>query len=401
MSPSGLCPYFGDCGGCQSQDLSYPAQVSAKEVLLRELFATVWREAIPVTPSPVVWHYRNKVDPAFAPKRYETPPPKDFERETVLGFKKRGRWYWPLEIEACRIGPEGLDKLMAGVRAWYRGAGLRAFDAKRKQGFLRNLLVRDGKRSGERMVVLLTCPGPFDAASFVKVVRETYGADSIYRGISESLADVAFAEDLELLYGAPTIGEHMRIPDGDGTVDLSFQISPMSFFQTNPAATELLYGAIRAWVHAVQPTHLYDLYGGMGGIAFSCADLVDQVWSVESVEAASMDGRENACRNGIENVAFITEKVEKYLRRLVETEGLAEGAAIVLDPARSGLVPKAIRRLKELAPENVLYVSCNPKILARELPELLETHELISMRGFDLFPHTRHVEVVASLRRRK
>ena len=400
MTPNGLCPHFGDCGGCQSQDVPYAEQVAAKEAMLRELFAPVWEEPIPVTPSPVVWHYRNKVDPAFAPMHYDTPPPKDFERDTVLGFKKRGRWYWPLAIDECRIGPEGLGALLTGVRGWYREQGLRAFDSRRKQGFLRNLLVRDAKRTGERMVVLITCPGAFDAGPFVEAVQACYGADSIYRGVSESLADVAFAEELEPLHGAPHLIDRMRIPDGDNTVDLSFQISPMSFFQTNPAATELLYGAIRAWVRRAAPTHLYDLYGGMGGIAFSCADLVQHVWSVENVEAASADGRQNAARNGIENVTFLTEKVEKHLRRLAETDGLAEDAAVVLDPARSGLVPKAIRRLTELAPRNVLYVSCNPKILARELPDLLEAYTLTHLQAFDLFPHTKHVEVLASLRLR-
>lgn len=394
------CRHYGECGGCQAQDVAYARQLVAKQAQLAELFGAFWEDSIPVTPSPVIWNYRNKIDPSFALRRYDTPPPKDFPRETVLGFKKPGRWYWPLKISECQIGPEGLGPLLAGVKRWVAESGLRAFDSRAKEGFLRNLLVRDAKRTGERMVVLITCPGAFDAAPFVRMVSETFGAVSIWRGISERGADVAIADELELLHGEPSINETLHIPDGGAALELNFRISPMSFFQTNPCATEALYGAIRAWVRDHAPAHLYDLYGGMGGIAFSCAGLVGHVWSVEEVEAASIDGRENAERNGIGNVTFITEKVEKYLQYQLEAEGLAEGAAVVLDPARGGMHPKAIKRLITLAPERVLYVSCNPKLLARELPEFLEQYRLAAVQAFDLFPHTKHVEVLAALERK-
>lgn len=390
------CPYFGECGGCQSQDLDYLEQLAQKAAFLESLFGAYWPEPIQVTPSPVVWHYRNKVDPAFAPKRYPEPPPPGFVRETVLGFKRKGRWFWPLDIEECHIGPEGLDALLAAVRRWYRQEGFRGFDSRTGEGFLRVLLVRDAKRTGERMVVLITRPGPFDPKPFLDAILPVYPADSVYRGIFSGLADVAAAEALELLHGAPHITERLHIPEPGGVRKLDFRISPMSFFQTNPAATESLYGAIRAWVRRSAPETLYDLYGGSGGIAFSCADLVRRVWSVENVEEASRDGRENARLNGIDHVYFLSEDVRKYLKRLLEEEGFERGAAVVIDPPRSGLHPKVIRRLIELTPANLLYVSCNPKILARELPVFLEHYRLDAIEAFDLFPHTRHVEVLAA-----
>jgi 23S rRNA (uracil1939-C5)-methyltransferase len=137
----------------------------------------------------------------------------------------------------------------------------------------------------------------------------------------------------------------------------------------------------------------------MGGIAFSCADLVESVISVESVESASVDGRANAMRNGIGNVTFVTQAVEHYLRDARDGDGLLPECAVVLDPARSGLHPKALKRLMELAPRDLCYVSCNPAQLARELPVLLEGYRLDSLRGFDLFPHTPHVEAVAVLQK--
>jgi len=400
-APNGKrCRHFGDCGGCQSQDLPYAAQVEAKSAMLAELFAAFSAEPVPVTPSPRIWHYRNKVDPSFSPMQYEKPPPEDFQRETVLGYKRTGRWFWPLDIEECLIGPEGMDMLLPAVRNWYRAEGHRAFDSRKDEGILRNLLVRDAKRTGERMVVLITCPGELDLSGFVEAVQTAFPAHSIYRGISSRKAEVAIADELELLYGAEQITETLEIPLAQGLRTLHFRISPNSFFQTNPLATEALYGALRQRLTEIQPECLYDLYGGSGGIAFTCADLVSQVWSVESVAEASLDGEANARRNDIHNVTFITEDVRHYLRHQREAEGLASGAAVIVDPPRSGMHPKALKRLVALGPEHILYVSCNPKILAKELPTFLGDYALHSLEGFDLFPHTRHVEVLAHLRRK-
>lgn len=395
MNP--LCPHFGDCGGCHSQDVPYPEQVLAKQIALEALFAETWAAPIPVTPSPVLWNYRNKIDPAFSPMQYEVAPPKGFPRETVLGYKRKGRWFWPLEVEDCLIAPEGMRELFASVRQWYRERGLRAFHSKSGEGQLRNLLVREGKHTGERMVVLITTTtGDADPVEgFVEAVQRAWPAHSIQHGTSDSRADVALCDALDVLHGAPSIREELHVPGVPRP--LSFQISPMSFFQTNTLATEGLYAAARNWVAATRPATLYDLYGGMGTIAMACADLVGEVVSVESVEAASIDGRANVAQNGIANVSFHTDKVENYLRLLRDGTGLAENAGVVLDPPRAGMNPKAIRRLLQLAPANLLYISCNPKIFAQELKAFGESYDITSLQGFDLFPHTPHVELIASL----
>ena len=396
----GLCPHFGDCGGCVSQDVPYAQQLEAKSRRLSEIFAAFWDQPIPVAPSPAVWHYRNKVDPSFARKRYDTAPPPGFERETVLGFKRRGRWFWPLDIRECRIGPEGIGRLLDAVRDWARQQQLQAWDSREDCGFLRTLLVREGKRTRERLVALITRDGDFNRTSLVDAVNGALPASSIYRGIYRGRADGAFAEELELIHGAPHITERMCVPDGDSTRTLDFRISPMSFFQTNTLATEVLYGRIRAWVRGTGARHLFDLYGGAGGIAFSCADLVGRVWSVENVAAASEDGRANAGCNGIENVEFVTAEVQKYLHPDLHPAGWPDNCAAVLDPPRAGMHPKAIKRLIALRPASLLYVSCNPANLARELPEFLREYTLTGVEAVDLFPHTPHVEAIAALRAR-
>ena len=136
-----------------------------------------------------------------------------------------------------------------------------------------------------------------------------------------------------------------------------------------------------------------------GGIAFSCSDLVERVYAVEGIFAAIEDGERNASLNGITNVMFFAEKVKNYLLGVLGEGGLPNGAVAVVDPPRAGMHPKALRRLVDLAPQAILYISCNPKILARELPGLVEKYKLEDLQAVDLFPHTRHVELVASLAR--
>ena len=397
------CPHFGDCGGCQTQDLPYEQQLAQKAAALETLFGFCWPHAISIEPSPVLWYYRNKVDPNFGGKHYDEPPPKGFVRETVLGFKPRGRWYGPLEIQECHIGPEGFSELLGAVREWARRNDYRAFNTRSETGFLRVLLVRDAKRTGQRMVVLVTSDGALDTTGFVECVQEVFPSDSIHHAVFRGKAQVAAADELRLLDGTQDIVEELHIDCGDKTDfrKLSFRISPFSFFQTNTLAAERLYAKIRAWVKEAAPRTLYDLYGGMGTIAFACADLAEHVHSVENVPEASADGRHNADVNGISNVTFHTEKVKNYLRELLLREGrFPSDAAVVVDPPRAGLHPKALRRLIELAPERVLYVSCKPEMLAREMEAFLEEYALTDMSAVDMFPHTRHVELVAQLERR-
>lgn len=393
-----VCPHFGDCGGCQSQNVPYEKQVQAKSEALSALFRAHWETPIPVAESPTIWHYRNKVDPNFGRMHYPEPPPKGFERELVLGFKRHGKWFWTLDLAECRIAPEGMDSLVAAVRAWARERKLTAFSSKSKDGFLRALLVREGKRTGERMVVLVTHKGDLDKQSFVDTVQAVFPCQSIQWAVYRGDAEITAADQLELLHGKPSIEEVLHIPDSRFERKLKFKLSPFSFFQTNSLATELLYGQIRAWVRESRPSVLYDLYGGSGGIAFSCADCVDRVVSVESVESASVDGVFNRETNNIDDVIFLTQKVEDYLRETLSKQGkLQSNNLVVLDPPRAGLHPKALKRLMMLEPKEIIYVSCKPTVFAEELPAFLTKYDIRDMRAFDLFPHTEHVELLTRL----
>ncbi|NUM56007.1 MAG: 23S rRNA (uracil(1939)-C(5))-methyltransferase RlmD [Candidatus Hydrogenedentes bacterium] len=393
-----VCPHFPECGGCTAQDVPYEEQLSRKQLALEDLFKPMWQKAVPVAPSPSIWNYRNRIDLTFGRKHYEEPPPKDFVRETVLGFKREGKWYWTIDITECRIGPVGVENLINAVRAWVRERSLTAYSSKSKDGFLRVLLVREGKRTGERMVVLVTNEGELDAASFVETVQSAWPSTSIQHAIFRGKAEVSAADEIRVLHGKAYITDELLVPNGAGYRKIVLRVSPFGFSQTNSAATEVLYGTIRQWVKESRPRFVYDLYGGSGGIAFSVSDKVDRVVSVESVETASIDGTFNREANDADNVAFFTQSVEEYLRDAISMQhGLLPQSMVVLDPPRAGLHPKAIKRLLLLKPQEIVYVSCKPSVFAKELPLLLPSYDLVDMRAVDLFPHTEHVELLARL----
>lgn len=361
-----------------------------------DLFRAHGFPPVRVTPSPVIWRYRNRLDFSFGRRFYDTPPPKGFVRETALGFRRRGRWFHLLDIRECRIGPAGMDALLLAVRDWVSRSGLSGFDSRTHEGVLKLLLVREGKRTGERMVVLVTGDGVRNLAAFRDAVLSVYPVDSLHHAISQSPAGVAYAEQTIVLHGRASISEHLCIPtSGDDRV-LRFRITPFSFFQTNPLAAEILYSFVRDWVAALSPRLLYDLYGGNGAVAFACADLVPQVVSVESVPDVQACGEDAVQINGIGNVTFVCAKVEDFLRdRMPAAEAFPDDSAVIVDPPRAGLHPRALRRLLALRPRHLIYVSCKPEVLARqEMPALLEHYRVLDARAVDMFPHTPHVEAV-------
>lgn len=393
-----LCKHFGDCGGCQHQDTEYASQLTEKVRMLETAFAPYWTDRIPIESSPLIWHYRNKIDPSFAGKYYEEPPPKGFERELVLGFKKR--WFWTIDLDECLIAPQGAAELIAAVRDWARREKLPPYNSRNGTGLMRMLLVREGKRTGERMVVLVTNEGDLNSDGFLDAVESAYRAQSVQRAVFTQKADVFGVDHLELLDGAPHIHEELHIETGEEQRTIRFRISPQSFFQTNTLAAERLYARVRSWIAEAPPSHLYDLYGGSGAFAFACADLVDAVESVEEVAPASTDGEHNAELNGIRNVTFTNAKVEHYLRDAVAGDcPFDRDATVIADPPRPGLHPQALRRLLELAPRNLVYISCKHTELLREMPDLLLRYRLLDMRAVDMFPHTNHVEVMARFER--
>lgn len=381
------CRHFGDCGGCRIQDLAYDAQRAKKGAELQRLFEPRgWTQTIPVHASPETFFYRNKMEFSF---QDVFPPPPPGEDRVLLGLKRKNRWDKVMTLQECFLLSPESNELLAGVHGWARRENLDPFNLHKHTGFLRHLVVREGKNTGERLVMLVTSPGAFPAKSFVEAVRACYPATTILRGINGGKSDTAQSQNVELLHGPGFIH--------DSLLGKRFRVSPYSFMQTNTRGAELLYGLLVEWLQDLGAKNLLDLYSGCGGIALSAASSCEQVMGVEVVESAVTDARHNAELNGVRNAQFLAAKVEEFLPGLA-AQGI-DVDTVVTDPSRAGLHPAAVKALKELAPKHVLYVSCNPKSQCEDIGRLQEIYDLLRVEAVDLFPHTDHVESVALLRR--
>jgi len=368
------------------QDISYEDQLAKKAQVVEALVKPLgWTAPVTVHPSPDTWYYRNKMEFSF---QDVYPAPAAGEDYLRLGLKQRNRWDRVMNLAECHLLSPEAPKLLDAVHAWAREAGLAPYNLHRQVGFLRHLVVREGKNTGERMVNLLTSPGELPARGFVEAVKAAYPATTILRGVHAEKSDVAVSDKVEILDGPGTIQEKV--------LGKSFRISPYSFFQTNTRGAELLYSLLREHLKELGPKNLLDLYCGGGGIALSVADLCDRVMGVESVASAVEDARHNAAHNKVGNAEFMAAKVEELLPALASQS--IEVDTVIVDPPRSGLHPAAVAALKELAPTWVLYVSCNPKAMAEDLRRLSGQYDLRHLQVVDLFPHTDHLEAVALLR---
>jgi 23S rRNA (uracil1939-C5)-methyltransferase len=392
--PSGLraparCSHFGTCGGCVSQNLPYDEQLRLKTEKVLSALASIKEVPEPWTHgSPDMWFYRNKMEFSFG----DVYPPREGGPTVKLGMKPKGRWYEILDLRECFLLSPEAASLLDRVRVWAEAKKVAPYNGHKKTGFLRHLVLREAKSTGERMVNLVTAPGDFPAESFVAAVQEVYPAATILRGINDKASDVAVSDKLQVLSGPGYITEALRF---DGR-ELKFRISPHSFFQTNTRAANLMYDVLRGWVKEEQADTVLDLYCGGGGITLAVADCCRKAVGAESNAAAVADAQVNAAGNGMRNAEFYCASVEFLLPAL-----LALGPQVVIcDPPRAGMHATARAVLAAQGPRTVLCVSCNPVSLARDLEALGASYRLERLEVFDLFPHTEHVEAVALLRRK-
>jgi 23S rRNA (uracil1939-C5)-methyltransferase len=380
------CRHFGDCGGCRLQDKSYEAQVEHKAAYLTSLAERIsWQTPVKVYPSPEHWFYRNKMEFAF---QDVFPAPAAGEDSILLGLKRRNRWDKVMNLEECRLQSPDIIKLLDSVHAWARKEKLEPYNIHKHKGFLRHLVVREGKNTDEKLVNLLTGEGDFPKESFISAVRDAYPATTILRGVTAGKNDVAVSETVEALYGPGFINEK--------ALGKTYRISPYAFFQTNTHGAELLYGLIREWMGDLKASNVLDLYCGGGAIGMSVSDMCDRVMGIEVVESAIEDARHNAEVNKITNVDYLAAKVEDVLPGLAAQKIEVDG--ILIDPPRSGIHPNVRRALKELSAPWLIYVSCNPKAMIEDLRAFSDIYDLHKLVGVDLFPHTDHLESVALLR---
>ncbi len=380
------CAHYPACGGCRFQDLAYEAQLEQKQAQVRDALQRL--AGIPEPPlepivpcEPEIFHYRNKLEYSFA----ETPS------GPALGFHKAGRWDEVLEVERCWLTDDLGNAVRDAVRDWAREEGLEAYSQADGSGYLRHLVVREGRNTGQALVQLVTAPGErFERGYLVEVLRRFPQVRSIHWSVNDTPAEVTNLPS-ELLWGEEWIEEELG--------GLRFRVRPNAFLQTNTAMAERLYALAREAARLSGGETVWDLYCGIGTIGLSLARDALTVWGIEVSEESVACALENAETNGIANAAFYAGNVGQVVEELLERSGPPD--VVVVDPPRAGLAGRALRRLGAIGAPRLVYVSCNPTTLAGDAKALREEYgyELLRATPVDMFPHTPHVECVALLER--
>lgn len=378
------CKNFGICGGCAYQNITYEKEIAHKESLALKLLEENNIDGfdyLGITPSPMEQGYKNKMELSFG----------DFIKDGVLevGMRKRNSHYEVVTPEGCNIIDGDYKKIIMIILDFFRKSGERFHHKVTREGSLRNLIIRKGAFTGEIMVNIVTSSSlKIKLEPLCSILTELNLSGkmcSILHTICDSLADAVKPEKITCLFGRDFIYENL--------LDLRFKITPFSFFQTNSYGAEKLYKTVQEFVNETGAETVYDLYCGTGAISQLISGIARKVTGVEIVPEAVVAARENAEQNGITNCSFICGDVLEILTTL---EGKPE--LIILDPPREGVHPKAIKKLIDANPENIIYVSCNPVTLARNLTEFtLSGYKTEKLKLCDMFPRTYHVECVVLL----
>lgn len=412
------CIHFGTCGGCVWQNLAYNKQIQYKEDIVRETLEHLTpadpavRKQLPgrvlkIIPSPQVFNYRNKLELTFGfgNMRVEEKPPKVaggksqriyFDENPGVGFHQPGEWATILPVTECHLYDEQLPALLADVRRFMEDTKLPVHNPKTHKGILRNLILRRGVHTNEHMICFVVQARKKELEPmFQKFLRFAGRPNLKSLLIAEhfGLNDKPEEPKIHALTGEPWITERL--------FDLTFRISPFSFFQTNTLGTEKLYAAIAAAADLSPRDTVMDAYCGMGTIGQYLARYCEKVVGIESHPSALEDALQSAGRNRIGNISFYKGKAEQVLNQQLKAGGKYQFKVIIVDPPRVGLHPDALSAIITHRAEKVVYVSCNASTFARDLGEFLKNgYELRTVQPVDMFPHTAHIELVALLQRK-
>jgi 23S rRNA (uracil1939-C5)-methyltransferase len=379
------CAHYPACGGCRFQDLAYETQVQTKHQWvadsLQRIAGLTDAPLEPIVPAASQFHYRNKMEYSFT----------QLESGPTLGLHKAGRWDEVLEIQKCWLTSDAGNAIRNTMSDWAREEKLTAYDQETHEGYLRHLMIREGRNTGQALVQLVTNRGErFDRERLIEVLTQVPEVKSIHWSINEGVSETTELPT-ELIWGEDAIEEEIG--------GLRFRVRPNAFLQTNTEMAEQLYAIAREFAGLTGNETVYDLYCGIGTIGLSMAKDAMTVWGIEISEESVACAIENQELNAIGNTAFFAGNVGEVLADLRTRAG--DPDVVVVDPPRAGLAGKALKRLGEIAAPRIVYVSCNPTTLAGDVKALLEEYgyELRRVQPVDMFPHTPHVEAVALLER--
>lgn len=386
------CPYYRQCGGCQIQALSYEKQLEFKERKVRNNleriggFSEIPMEPIVGMEEP--YHYRNKA---------QFPVGTDKDGHIVTGFYA-GRTHTIIPNRDCALGLPVNREILDLVIDFMEKYHVSAYDEKTGKGLVRHVLIRCGFTSKEKMVCLIINGKSLPhSEKLVEALRKIDGMTSISINCNTGRTNVILGRKTVVLWGQEYITDQIG--------EISYEISPVSFYQVNPVQTEKLYGLALEYADLHGEENVWDLYCGIGTISLFLAQKAKQVYGVEIIPQAIENAKRNAVKNGIENAEFFVGKSEEVLPEFYEKEAAAGRKAhadvIVVDPPRKGCDEKLLETIVKMAPDRVVYVSCDSATLARDLKILCENgYELKRARAVDQFCHTVHTESVCLMERK-
>jgi 23S rRNA (uracil-5-)-methyltransferase RumA len=368
------CAFFGKCGGCSWQQLDYAWQLELKRDLVNNAFAKAGRaERIEsVEPCPDLYFYRNRMDYCVGPNG-------------ELGLKELGNWRNHLDLTECHLLSPDTPALMDAFRGWMKNTAVVPWNNRDYTGYARYLVIREGKKTGKRMALVVTAAGELPGSADL-IERLKPFCTTIYHSINKEISDLSIGQELHLLHGEELLE--------DEVCGKRFLIHPHAFFQTNTHMAGRLLETVRGWLADQRPKLLLDLYCGVGLFGIALADTAERVVGVEIIPQAIEMAAKNAERNGVTNATFTAASAESLVWNQEQPD------TVIIDPPRAGLHPKVVATLLERAPERIVYVSCNYESLVRDLAGLDEKYQVTKLASLDLFPHTPHLETVAMLVRK-
>jgi 23S rRNA (uracil1939-C5)-methyltransferase len=381
------CPYFGACGGCALQDLTYADQLALKRGRLTRAFASIGYVApIELIGLDDPWRYRNKAELTFGA----------VDDRMVLGYHAARSFWRIVDIDDCLLLPREVTCVLRETLTLAAQTGLPAYHPRSHQGFFRHLLVRSSHATGKVLLCLITAPGSRDVIEDIatKLMERCPQIASFYWGTTSKLADIAVPDELTLLRGEPYLKDKLG--------QFMLQLHPLSFLQPASAQEDLMYTVLCEALGLALRGVAWDVYCGLGIIGFYLASRFQTIYGIDVEEHHLELARHNASINALGNIDFRVGRAETLLqdRRFWLKEGKPD--VVVVDPPRAGLHPQVINSVLAARPVKIGYLSCNANSLVRDLGALMSSfprYRLSCVRAFDMFPQTNHVEILTVLER--
>ncbi|PAB58161.1 23S rRNA (uracil(1939)-C(5))-methyltransferase RlmD [Anaeromicrobium sediminis] len=381
-----VCAHAHECGGCQIMHIDYEEQLKIKTKKVKDSLERIGKlenvtvhDTIGMT-NP--YYYRNKAQ--F--------PVGMIDSKSLIGFYKK-KSHDIVNLETCHIQQKVNEKVVEVMRKYIDEKKISVYDEKKHKGFIRHILTKVGYATGEIMVVIIG--NGYELMYEEEIVQDLVdnieGLESVVLNINRNKANKILGKKCKTLYGKDTIIDYIG--------NLKFEISPLSFFQVNPTQTEVLYSKALEYANLSGKETVYDIYCGIGTISLFLAGKAKQVYGIEVIDAAIDDAKINAKINNIDNAAFFVGKAEEVVPKMYK-DGMVADVAVV-DPPRKGCDERVLDTLVKMNPERIVYVSCNPSTLARDLKYLDENgYKTVEAQPVDMFPHTTHVETVTLIEKK-